>query len=60
MKILKLSVVLFLISIIHTFAKDVYLSCESPTQIKSSFVINDEKKILILNGVEREVVNWTK
>ena len=60
MKILKLSVVLFLISIIHTFAKDVYLSCESPTQVKSSFVINDEKRRLILNGVEREVVNWTK
>ena len=51
---------LFFLFTSNIFAKDVYLSCESPAQVKLSFVINDEKKILILNGVEREVVNWTK
>tara|TARA_Y100001980_G_C14529792_1_gene305625 strand:- start:66 stop:383 length:318 start_codon:yes stop_codon:yes gene_type:complete len=60
MKIIRVSLILFLLSTSNIFAKDVYLSCESPTQVKSSFVINDEKKSLILNGVEREVVNWTK
>ena len=60
MKIIRISLILFLLSTSNIFAKDVYLSCESPTQVKSSFVINDEKKSLILNGVEREVVNWTK
>ena len=60
MKITRVSLILFLLLTSNIFAKDVYLSCESPTQVKSSFVINDEKKSLILNGVEREVVNWTK
>ena len=75
MKIIKLSFILFFISIIHTYAKDVYLSCESTTKFKTSFIINDEKKSLILDGIdisnnvtptgssagiEREVVNWTK
>ncbi len=60
MKIIRLSFMLFFLLTSNIFAKDVYLSCESPTQVKLSFVINDEKKILILNGVEREVVNWTK
>ena len=60
MKIIRVSLILFLLSTSNIFAKDVYLSCKSPTQVKSSFVINDEKKSLILNGVEREVVNWTK
>ena len=59
-KVIKLSLVVIFFSITYAYAKDVYLSCESPTQVKLSFVINDEKKILILNGVEREVVNWTK
>ena len=60
MKIIRLSLILFFLFTSNIFAKDVYLSCESPTQVKLSFVINDEKEILILNGVEREVVNWTK
>ena len=60
MKIIRLSFMLFFLLTSNIFAEDVYLSCESPTQVKSSFVINDEKKSLILNGVEREVVNWTK
>ena len=60
MKIIRLSLILFFLFTSNIFAKDVYLSCESPTQVKLSFVINDEKKILILNGVEREVVSWTK
>jgi hypothetical protein len=42
----------------HSYAKDVYLSCESTTKFRTSFIINDEKKILILDGIEREVVNW--
>ena len=60
MKIILYFLFIYLLSINYVIAKDVYLSCESPTQFKSSFVINDEKKSLILNGVEREVVNWTK
>ena len=60
MKIIRASLILFFLLTSNIFAEDVYLSCESPTQVKSSFVINDEKKSLILNGVEREVVNWTK
>tara|TARA_A100001011_G_scaffold395779_1_gene491779 strand:+ start:1197 stop:1514 length:318 start_codon:yes stop_codon:yes gene_type:complete len=60
MRIIRLSVILFFLLTSNIFAKDIYLSCESPTQFKLSFVINDEKKILILNGVEREVVKWTK
>ena len=44
----------------HSYAKDVYLSCESTTKFRTSFIINDEKKILILDGIEREVVNWKK
>ena len=60
MKIIRISLILFFLLTSNILAKDVYLSCESPTQVKSSFVINDEKKSLILNGVEREVVNWTK
>jgi hypothetical protein len=57
MKIIRLSFIIFLFSIIHTNAKDVYLSCESTTKFKTSFIINDEKKILILDGIEREIVN---
>ena len=60
MKIIRLSLIFFFLFTNNIFAKDVYLSCESPTQVRLSFVINDEKEILILNGVEREVVNWTK
>tara|TARA_B100001057_G_scaffold219319_1_gene219627 strand:+ start:2510 stop:2827 length:318 start_codon:yes stop_codon:yes gene_type:complete len=60
MKIIRLSFVLFFFSIIHAYAKDVYLTCESTTKFRTSFIINDEKKTLILDGIEREVVNWTK
>ena len=60
MKIIRLSILLFFFSTTHIYAKDVYLSCESSTKFKTSFIINDEKKILILDGIEREVVKWTK
>ena len=36
---------LFFLFTSNIFAKDVYLSCESPAQVKLSFVINDEKKL---------------
>ena len=60
MKIIKLILFIYFISLNCVLAEDVYLSCESPTQFKSSFIINEEKKSLVLNGVEREVVGWTK
>ena len=59
-KVIKLSLVIIFFSITYSYAKDVYLSCESTTKFRTSFIINDEKKTLILDGVEREVVNWTK
>ena len=59
-RILKLSFIIFFFSLTYAYAKDVYLSCESTTKLRTSFIINDEKKILILDGIEREVVNWTK
>ena len=59
-KVIKLSLVVIFFSITYAYAKDVYLSCESTTKFRTSFIINDEKKTLILDGVEREVVNWTK
>tara|TARA_B100001057_G_C22467600_1_gene801358 strand:- start:56 stop:376 length:321 start_codon:yes stop_codon:yes gene_type:complete len=58
-KIIKLTFILFFFSTIYTHAKDIYLSCESTTKFRTSFIINDEKKRLILDGIEREVVNWT-
>ncbi len=60
MKILRLSLIIFFFSINQINAKDVYLSCESTTKFRTSFIINDEKKILILDGIEREIVKWTK
>ena len=57
MKIIRVSFILFFLLAI--FLQKIYLSCESPTKVKSSFVINDEKKSLILM-VLKEVVNWTK
>jgi len=59
-RIIKLSFIIFFFFNNYTKAKDVYLSCESTTKFRTSFIINDEKKILILDGIEREVVNWTK
>ena len=38
------------------FAEDIYLSCKDGT----SFIINDKTKKIIMNGVEREVVEWRK
>ena len=35
---------IYLISINNLFAKDIYLSCESSTKLKTSFIINEEKK----------------
>ena len=60
MKIIKISLILLLASMINTYADDIYLSCESTTKLRTSFIINDEKKILILDGVKREVVEWKK
>ena len=59
-RILKLSFIIFFFSSTYAYAEDVYLSCESTTKLRTSFIINDEKKIIILDGIEREVVNWTK
>ena len=59
-KVIKLSLVVIFFSLTYAYAKDVYLSCESTTKFRTSFIINDEKKTLVLDGVEREVVNWTK
>ena len=60
MKIFKFFLFIYFVSINCTLAENIYLTCESPTKFKSSFVINEEKKSLILNGIEREVVGWTK
>ena len=60
---MKTTLLLFFLFFLFTsniYAKDVYLSCESITKFKTSFIINDEKKRLILNGIEREVVSWTR
>ena len=38
------------------FAEDIYLSCKGGT----SFIINDKTKKIIMDGVEREVVEWRK
>ena len=60
MKILKISLILFFTSMINTYADDIYLSCESTTKLRTSFIINDKKKLLILDGVKREIVEWKK
>ena len=60
MKIIKISLILLFASMISTYANDTYLSCESTTNLRTSFIINDEKKVLILDGVKREVVEWKK
>ena len=60
MKIVKKSLILLFASIVNTYAYDIYLSCESTTKLRTSFIINDEKKVLILDGVKREVVEWKK
>ena len=60
MKYIRSSLILFLLWTSPVYAKDIYLSCESTTKFKTSFIINDEEKKLILDGVEREVVNWKK
>ena len=44
MKIIKISLILLLASMINTYADDIYLSCESTTKLRTSFIINDEKK----------------
>ena len=58
--IIRLILVSFFLLASQAYAKDIYLSCESSTKFKTSFIINDERKSLILDGIEREVVNWTK
>ena len=58
--IIRLILVSFFLLVSQAYAKDIYLSCESSTKFKTSFIINDEKKRLILDGVEREVVDWAK
>ncbi len=47
----------FLLFITSVRANDIYLSCESTTKLKTSFIINDAQKKLILDGVEREIVD---
>ena len=60
MKIIKITLIILFVSTINTYADDIYLSCESTTKLRTSFIINDEKKVLILDGVKREVVEWKK
>ena len=60
MKILKISLILIFAVMNNTYADDIYLSCESTTKLRTSFIINDEKEVLILDGVKREVVRWKK
>ena len=60
MKIIKISLILFFASMFNTNAEDIYLSCESTTKLRTSFIINDKKKLLILDGVKREIVEWKK
>ena len=60
MKIIKISLILFFASMINTNAEDIYLSCESTTKLRTSFIINDKRKLLILDGVKREIVEWKK
>ena len=60
MKIIKFSLILLFATTINAYADDIYLSCESTTKLRTSFIINDEKKALILDGVKREVVEWKK
>ena len=44
MKIFKFFLFIYFVSINCTLAENIYLTCESPTKFKSSFVINEEKK----------------
>ena len=44
----------------NAYAKDTYLSCVNLIPNKVSIIINDKTKKLILSGVEREVVNWSR
>jgi len=44
----------------NAYAKNTYLSCENLIPHKVSIIINDKTKKLILSGVEREVVNWSR
>ena len=60
MKIIKISLILFFASMTNSYSDDIYLSCESTTKLRTSFIINDEKKVLILDGVKREIVEWKK
>jgi hypothetical protein len=60
MKIIKITLIILFISTINTYADDIYLSCESTTKLRTSFIINDKKKLLILDGVKREIVEWKK
>ena len=60
MKIIKISLIIFFASMINSYSEDIYLSCESTTKLRTSFIINDKKKLLILDGVKREIVEWKK
>jgi len=60
MKIIKISLIFLFVFVIKTYADDIYLSCESTTKLRTSFIINDEKEVLILDGIEREIVEWKK
>ena len=41
MKIIKISLIFLFVFIINTYADDIYLSCESTTKLRTSFIIND-------------------
>ena len=60
MKIIKISLILFFAYMINTNADDIYLSCESTTKLRTSFIINDKKKLLILDGVKRKIIERKK
>ena len=60
MKILRLSLIIFFLLITNSYADKIYLSCESNTKLRTSFIIYDKTKVLILDGIKREVVEWTE
>ena len=58
-KVIKLSLVIIFFLTTYTHAKDVYLSCESTTKFRTSFIINDEKKTTRSENVsENNVTNY--
>ena len=54
-KTIRLSFILFFILMINTHAKDIYLSCESTTKFRTSFIINNKKinSLLKINNIKK-------